>query len=82
MQLLVITLIAICVACDACSNTNHMNGNHGSCSKSESKSEYGNIYFLNGGLRKVVVTFFQWVKFIFLTTHERTFQPSLRGVEN
>jgi hypothetical protein len=41
-----------------------------------------NIYFLNGGLRKVVVKNFQCVKFIFLTTHERTFQPSLRGVEN
>jgi hypothetical protein len=36
-------------------------------------SALGNIYFLNGWLRKVVVTFFQWVKFIFLTTmHERT----------
>jgi hypothetical protein len=39
------------------------------------------IYFLNGGLRKEVVKFLQCVKFIFLTTHERTFQPSLRGVE-
>jgi hypothetical protein len=44
-------------------------------------SLWRNIYFLNGGLRKVVVTFFQYVKFIFLTTHERTFQLSLRGVE-
>jgi hypothetical protein len=42
---------------------------------------WANIYFLNGGLRKVVVTFFQCVKLIFLTTHERTFQPTLRGVE-
>jgi hypothetical protein len=39
------------------------------------------IYFLNGWLRKVVVTFFKCVKIIFLTTNERTFQPSLRGVE-
>jgi hypothetical protein len=40
-----------------------------------------NIYFLNGWRRKGVVTFFQCVKLIFLTTNERTFQPSLRGVE-
>jgi hypothetical protein len=32
-----------------------------------------NIYFLNGRLIKV---FFQFVKFICLTTNERTFQPS------